>query len=128
MMTSVTDDLRQRVEREIRRRGSSARQVALAAGKSNTSVSNWLAGGNLGAAVRTAVSVAFGWPMDWPENLPAEPVPLEVVSQLDEIEARQLEQAEAMAEMLRLLKDVHDAVRRPPSSTGSARSTPTPHP
>lgn len=70
---SVTLDdmnLRERVTAARRLRGWSIRAAAYAGGIANTTWGNW-ENGNVeepSDKVRSAVSKAFDWPMDWPEN------------------------------------------------------------
>lgn len=78
----MTDDLRERVHAELRRRGGwSARKAAAEAtaraGRevaSNQTLSRFLNDGEVTTKVREGFAYAFDWPMDWPENPPAEPV------------------------------------------------------
>jgi hypothetical protein len=60
-----------RVAVERRLRGWSGREAAIAGGISNTTWSKFEATGEIGDAMRRGAAKAFGWPMDWPENLPA---------------------------------------------------------
>jgi hypothetical protein len=72
-----------RVAVERRLRGWSGREAAIAGGISNTTWSKFEATGEIGDAMRRGAAKAFGWPMDWPENLPVmEIVGVDAVSQL----------------------------------------------
>lgn len=64
-------NLRERVQHERKMRGLSRRSAAILGGTSNQTWGTWENGGNLTDGVRLAVSKAFDWPMDWPENPPA---------------------------------------------------------
>lgn len=63
------DDLRDLVTRERRQRYRSVRAAAIAGGISNTRWQHYESG-EIGVtdAIRRGVAVAFGWPVDWPEN------------------------------------------------------------
>jgi DNA-binding TFAR19-related protein (PDSD5 family) len=78
----MTDDLRERVQAELKRQGGwSARKAAAEAtaraGRevaSNQTLSRFLNDGEVTAKVREGFAYAFDWPMDWPENPPPLPV------------------------------------------------------
>lgn len=72
-MGDVSDDLRKRVQWEIRVRGLSVRRAAALGHLSNQAWGSWLNGGNLTNAMRVSVAKAFGWDTDWPENPPLTP-------------------------------------------------------
>jgi len=128
------EGLPDRIRRELRQRGLTDRGFADEAARlgykvSNSTASDWLNGERqLGTRMRTAVSLVLGWPMDWPENTPPESIPPEIVSQLDRVEARQQEQAEALNDILDLLRGVAAAVRQLQGANGSPRSSAKPKP
>lgn len=64
----MSDDLRQRVERERKRRGWSVRAAATAGGTSNTTWGRFEKGEiELTPTMQQAVAEAFGWDTAWPE-------------------------------------------------------------
>jgi transcriptional regulator with XRE-family HTH domain len=74
------DELRERVKRERRLRGWSVRRAATESDKnpniggiSNTTWGQYEKAGVLSDTIRVAISIAFGWPRDWPVNAPATP-------------------------------------------------------
>jgi|GEM_PF-6408388 len=61
----------ERVQLEMRLLGWSARRCAVEGGISNQTWSKFEKDGVITDKVRTAVKTAFGWPDNWPEQLPA---------------------------------------------------------
>ena len=121
------NELAERVKREMKRRGiGGARALereAVAAGRnmSATTFLAWAKGDSLpGPTVVAGVAAAFGWPPNWPDDLPPEPLPEEVVSQLDRIESQQRAQGEQLREIARLLTDVYDALGPDQRANGAA--------
>lgn len=102
----------ERVVSERRRRGWSARDAATAGRISNTSWSRAESSGEVSAKMRGAVSVAYGWETDWPENPPViPPGEAELVGQALERLTSRVEALEAWRVSTR---------RRPPRQAGPA--------
>jgi transcriptional regulator with XRE-family HTH domain len=78
-----------RVKAERQRRGWSQRAAAEAGGVSNQTWSNFEVSGIVTDKMRSAVVAAYGWPVDWPEELPPDDAtPNSVAAALAELRAR----------------------------------------
>ena len=68
---STEEQRRERVAIERRLRGWSQRDAATEGGTSNQTWSTFERTGRVTDAVQAAVKMAFDWPIDWADNLPA---------------------------------------------------------
>lgn len=112
-------DLTERVTRERRLRGWSARDAAIAGGVSNTTWSRFEAGGPIGDAIRQGVARAFGWSVEWPETPPPDELPPDELSRLRHQVESLADQVQRQSRQLGELMDVVAELRAGRGAAGS---------
>lgn len=120
------------VRRERERRGWSVRYAANASQDivSNTTWGNYEQTGNLTPKIRQAVSVAFGWPLSWPEVANQEDLNV-VLTKLGELETLVRRLQAQLTDALRagidaradLIERVERLERRAESGAGGSTGT-----